>query len=175
MIISGIFSSLSIKLLHLVIDGHTLSSIWQTLKQSLASPSNSYIMHLHGSFQDLLQGETRSVSIYKRLNLPLTSLLPLDNPLLWQTSISIFLGVFMEDSKTWLLASPRKLGHLCILSCIIIYLLKNIFKKVLLWPTFQPLYYLPRPVALLPSLLNVNPISFMANQWVVLTTLLPWF
>ena len=36
---------------------------WRTLEKALASPSNSCIMQLHGSFQDLQQGDS-SVSIY---------------------------------------------------------------------------------------------------------------
>ena len=47
----------------LVVDCFTSHCVWCTLKKALASPSNSRIMQLHGSFQDLRQGDS-SVSIY---------------------------------------------------------------------------------------------------------------
>jgi len=43
--------------LHLVVDCQTSSSIWRTLEQAIASSSNSRIMQLHASFQDLRQGD----------------------------------------------------------------------------------------------------------------------
>jgi hypothetical protein len=49
--------------LHLVVDCHTLYCVWRTLEKALASLFNSRIMQLHGSFQDLRQGDS-SVSIY---------------------------------------------------------------------------------------------------------------
>jgi hypothetical protein len=49
--------------LHLVVDCQTSSFVWCTLEKALASPSNSRIMQLHGSFQDLRQGDA-SVTIY---------------------------------------------------------------------------------------------------------------
>jgi len=45
------------EVLHLVVDCQTLSSVWRTLEQALASTSNSRIMQLHGSLQDLRQGD----------------------------------------------------------------------------------------------------------------------
>jgi len=44
------------KVLHLV-DCLTSCSVWHTLEQALASTSNSCIMQLHGSLQDLRQGD----------------------------------------------------------------------------------------------------------------------
>jgi hypothetical protein len=49
--------------LPLMVDCHTSQCIWHTLEKALAFPSNSRIMQLHGSFQDLRQGDS-SVSIY---------------------------------------------------------------------------------------------------------------
>jgi len=63
LIMSALLSSLSIEILHLVVDCDTSHSIWQTLEKSFASPSPSRIMQLHGSFQDLHQGDD-SVSVY---------------------------------------------------------------------------------------------------------------
>ena len=53
-------------------------------------------------------------------------------PIALADSISMFLGVCVENSKTWLLASPPKLRHLLILSYIAIYSPMNIFIKLLL-------------------------------------------
>jgi Mg-chelatase subunit ChlD len=46
-----------VKVLHLVVDCQTSSSVWRTLKQALASTFNSRIIQLHGSLQDLQQGD----------------------------------------------------------------------------------------------------------------------
>lgn len=48
LILSALFSSLSMEVLHLV-NCQTSSSVWHTLEQALASTSNSLIMQLHGS------------------------------------------------------------------------------------------------------------------------------
>jgi len=50
LILSALLSSLSVDVLHLVVDCHTLQCIWRTLKKVLASSSNSRIMQLHSSF-----------------------------------------------------------------------------------------------------------------------------
>jgi hypothetical protein len=62
---SALISSLSVEDLHLVVDCKTSHAIWITLETSLASPSNSKIMQLHGSFQDLRHNDD-SASIYLR-------------------------------------------------------------------------------------------------------------
>ena len=53
LILSVLLSSLSMDILHLVVDCQTSFCIWRTIKKALTSPSNSRIMQLHGSFQDL--------------------------------------------------------------------------------------------------------------------------
>jgi hypothetical protein len=63
LILSALLFSLSVDVLHLVIDCSTSHCVWRTLKKALASPSNSRIMQLHGSFQNLRQDDS-SVSIY---------------------------------------------------------------------------------------------------------------
>ena len=57
LILSALLLSLSMEVLHLVIDCPTSCSVWHTLEQALASTSNSRIMQLHGSLQDLRQGD----------------------------------------------------------------------------------------------------------------------
>jgi hypothetical protein len=63
LILSALLSSLSIDVLHLVVDCFTSHCVWRTLEKAFASLSNSRIMQLHGSFQDLWQGDS-SVSMY---------------------------------------------------------------------------------------------------------------
>ena len=57
LILSALLSSLSMEVLHLVVDCTTSCAVWHTLEQALASTSNSRIMQLHGSLQDLRQGD----------------------------------------------------------------------------------------------------------------------
>jgi hypothetical protein len=54
--LSAFLSSLSIDVLYLLVDYHISQCVWHTLEKALASPSNSYIMQLYGSFQALKQG-----------------------------------------------------------------------------------------------------------------------
>ena len=59
LILSVLLSSLSVNVLHLVVDCHTSQyCVCCTLEKALASPSNSRIMQLHGSFQNLRQGDS---------------------------------------------------------------------------------------------------------------------
>jgi len=57
LILSALLSSLSMEVLHLIVDCPTSCSVWHTLEQALASTSNSCIMQLHGSLQDLRHGD----------------------------------------------------------------------------------------------------------------------
>ena len=57
LILSALLSSLSMKVLHLVVGCQTSCSAWRTLEQALASTLNSRIMQLHDSLQDLRQGD----------------------------------------------------------------------------------------------------------------------
>jgi hypothetical protein len=50
-------------MLHLVVDCHTSQCVCHTLEKALASPFNSCIIQLYGSFQNLRQGDSL-VSIY---------------------------------------------------------------------------------------------------------------
>jgi hypothetical protein len=63
LIFSALLFSLSMDVLHLVVDCHTSQCVSRTLEKEFASSSNSRIMQLYGSFQDLHQGDA-SVSIY---------------------------------------------------------------------------------------------------------------
>ena len=50
LILSALLSSLSVDVLHLVVDCSTSHCVWRTFEKALASPSNSRIMQLHGFF-----------------------------------------------------------------------------------------------------------------------------
>jgi len=63
LILSALLSSFFMDVLHLVVDCFTPHCVWRTLEKAFASLSNSCIMQLHGSFQDLWQGDS-SVSMY---------------------------------------------------------------------------------------------------------------
>ena len=60
---SAILSSLSVEVLHLVVDCNTSYNICTTLETTLTFLSNSRIMQLYGSFQVLRQNDD-SVSVY---------------------------------------------------------------------------------------------------------------
>jgi hypothetical protein len=49
--------------LHLIVDCHTSHYVWRTLEKFLMSPSNSHIIQLYRSFQNLRQGDA-SVTMY---------------------------------------------------------------------------------------------------------------
>jgi len=57
LILSALLSSLSMEVLHLIVGCQSSCSAWGTLERALASTSNSRIMQLHGSLQDLRQGD----------------------------------------------------------------------------------------------------------------------
>jgi hypothetical protein len=57
LILSALLSSLSMEVLHLVVGCQSSFSAWHTLVRALASTSNSRIMQLHDSLQDLRQGD----------------------------------------------------------------------------------------------------------------------
>jgi hypothetical protein len=57
LILSVFLSSLSMEVLHLVVGCQSSYLAWRTLERALASTSNSHIMQLHGSLQDLRQGD----------------------------------------------------------------------------------------------------------------------
>ena len=57
LILSALLSYLSMDVLHFVVNYETSHCIFYTLEQALFSPCNSYIMQLHGSSQDIHQGD----------------------------------------------------------------------------------------------------------------------
>jgi len=61
LILSVLLSSLSMDVLHLIVDCQTSHCVWRTLEKALASSSNSRIMQLYRSFHDLQQGDASIV------------------------------------------------------------------------------------------------------------------
>jgi len=57
LILSALLSSLSMEVLHLIVGCQTSCSVWRTFEQALAYTSNSHIVQLHGSIQDLRQDD----------------------------------------------------------------------------------------------------------------------
>jgi hypothetical protein len=53
LILNALLSSLSVDVLHLMVDCSTTHCVWHTFAKALVSPFNSRIMQLYGSFQDL--------------------------------------------------------------------------------------------------------------------------
>jgi len=90
-----------VDVLHLVVDCSTSHCVWRTLEKALASPSNSRIMQLHGSFQDLRQGDS-SVSLYMQQAKSLfDELAAAGRPMsLEDFNLYVFRG-FVVSSKTW--------------------------------------------------------------------------
>ena len=91
---SALLSSLSTEILHLVVDCDTSHSIWQTLQKSFASPSHSRIMQLHGSFQDLRQGDDTVTAYLQRAKVLFDELAAAGQPLsLEDFNLYVFRGL----------------------------------------------------------------------------------
>jgi hypothetical protein len=69
-----------VKVLHLVVDCQTSSSVWRTLKQALASTFNSRIIQLHGSLQDLQQGDESVTQFMQKAKALFDELAAADRP-----------------------------------------------------------------------------------------------
>ena len=81
-----------------MVDYQTSSCVWHTLEKALASLLNSCIIQLHGSFQDLRQGDA-SVSPYiQHFKSLFDELVVVGQPFLLKTSTSVY---FMMSLKTW--------------------------------------------------------------------------
>ena len=83
--------------LHLVVDCLTSSCVWCTLEKALASPSNSRIMQLHGSFQDLQQGDASVTTYMQHAKSLFDELVAVGRPLsLEDFNLYIFCGLHGE-------------------------------------------------------------------------------
>jgi len=125
LILSALLSSLSVDVFHLVVDCPTSASAWSTLEHALASPSNSRIMQLHGSLQDLRQGDD-IVTLYLQQAKGLFDELAAAGRL-FVSLISTYMcfGDFVVNFMIWLRVCQLKLTLFRTLSSIVICLLMN--------------------------------------------------
>ena len=103
--------SLSVDVLHLVVDCHISHCVWRTLEKALASLSNSRSMQLHGSFQALRQGDS-SASIYMQQAKSLfDELAAVNHPMSFEDfNIYVFHDEF-KDLVTSLITKTKSLSY----------------------------------------------------------------
>jgi hypothetical protein len=114
LILSTLLSSLSMNVLHLVVDCQTSSCVWRTLEKMLISPSNSRIMQLHGSFQDLQQGDASVTTYMQHAKSLFDELVAIGRPLsLEDFNLYIFRGLrgAFKDLVTSLMTKTEPLSY----------------------------------------------------------------
>jgi hypothetical protein len=156
LILSALLSSLSVDVLHLVVDYSTSHCVWRTLEKALASPSNSRIMQLHGSFQDLRQGDSL-VSIYMQQAKSLfDELAAAGHPMsLEDFNLYVFCGLRGEfkDLVTSLITKAEPLSYADLHNHLLTYefLYKNSFHSMAAAPSLLSSSSLPQQPPLLPT------------------------
>jgi hypothetical protein len=156
LILSALLSSLSVDVLHLVVDCCTSHCVWRTLEKVLASPSNSRIMQLHGSFQDLRQGDS-SVSLYMQQAKSLfDELAAAGRPMpLEDFNLYVFRGLRGEfkDLVTSLITKAEPLSYVDLHSHLLTheFLHKNPFHSMAAAPSLMFSSSLPQQLPLLPT------------------------
>jgi len=154
--LSALLSSLFVDVLHLVVDCSTSHCVWRTLEKVLASPSNSRIMQLHGSFQDLRQGDS-SVSLYMQQAKSLfDELAAVGHPMsLEDFNLYVFRGLCGEfkDLVTSLITKPEPLSYADLHSHLLTheFLHKNSFHSMVAAPSLLSSFSLPQQPPLLPT------------------------
>jgi len=154
--LSVLLSSLSVDVLHLVVDCSTSHCVWRTLEKALASPSNSRIMQLHGSFQDLRQGDS-SVSIYMQQAKSLfDELAAAGRPMsLEDFNLFVFRGLHGEfkDLVTSLITKVEPLSYANLHNHLLTheFLHKNSFHSMAATPSLLSSSSLPQQPPLLPT------------------------
>ena len=131
LIMSALLSSLSVEVLHLVVDCNTSHDIWRTLEITLASPSNSRMMQLHGSFQKLRHHDD-SVSPYlQKAKALFDELVAAGKPIsLAEFNLYVFWGYAASLKILSLACLPRLIPSPTLIS-IAVYLHKNFSTKLL--------------------------------------------
>jgi hypothetical protein len=156
LILSALLSSLSVDALHLVVDCSTSHCVWRTLEKALASLSNSHIMQLHGSFQDLRQGDS-SVSLYMQQAKSLfNELAAAGRPMsLEDFNLYVFRGLRGEfkDLVTSLITKAESLSYVDLHSHLLTheFLHKNSFHSMIIAPSLLSYSSLPQQPPLLPT------------------------
>jgi len=91
------YLSLGKSVLHLVVNCQISSSVWRTLEQALASTSNSRIMQLHGSLQDLRQGDESVTQFMQKAKASFDELVVASRPVLLKDfNLYVFRGLQRE-------------------------------------------------------------------------------
>ena len=149
-------------MLHFVVDCSTSLCVWRTLEKALASPSNSRIMQLHGSFQDLRQGDA-SVSMYMQQAKSLfNELAAVGRPIsLKDFNLYVFRGLHGEfkDLVTSLITKAELLSYVDLHNHLLTheFLHKNSFHSMAVGSSSSSLLSsssLPQQPPLLPTPLN---------------------
>ena len=114
LILSALLSSLFMDVLYLVVECQTLHSVWCTLEQALASSSNSRIMQLHSSFQDLRQGDDSVIRFMQKAKALFDELADIGRPVLLEHfNLYVFRGLWGEskDLGTSLVTKTEPLSY----------------------------------------------------------------
>jgi hypothetical protein len=102
------------EVLHLVIGYQTSCSAWRTLEQALTSTSNSRIMQLHGSLQDLRQGDESVTQFMQKAKALFDELAAAGRPILLEDfNLYVFRGLRGEfkDLITNLITKAEPLSY----------------------------------------------------------------
>ena len=82
------------KVLHLIIGCQSSCSAWGTLERALTSTSNSHIMQLHGSLQDLRQGDESVTQFMQKMKALFDELAAAGRPVLLEDfNLYVFRGL----------------------------------------------------------------------------------
>jgi hypothetical protein len=94
LIMSALISSLSMNVLHLVVDCNTLHYVLHALEQVLAFLSNSCIMQFYGAFQDLCQVDDYVTIYLQKTKALFDELAAVDQPILHEDfNLYVFFGL----------------------------------------------------------------------------------
>jgi hypothetical protein len=120
--------------LHLVVDCQTSSSIWRTLEQAIASSSNSRIMQLHASFQDLRQGDESVTQFMQKSKALFDELGAAGQPISREDfNLYVFRGLWGESLQDFTVL-PTNIFRRCVISS----------SSVIYLPTSSPTDYVCR-------------------------------
>jgi hypothetical protein len=87
--------------LHLVVDCQNSHCVWHTIKQALASLSNSRNMQFHGSFQDLRQSDDLVTVFMQKAKALFDELVVISRPVFQEDFKLYVFVVFGVSSKIW--------------------------------------------------------------------------
>jgi len=112
-ILSALLSSLSMEVLHLVVGCQSSCSAWGTLERALASTSNSCIMQLYGSLQDLRQGDESVTQFMQKTKALFDELVAAGRPVsLEDFNLYVFRGLRGEFKDLVTKAEPLSYANL---------------------------------------------------------------